>query len=62
MKITFRTGSVDCHFGENASIALRNLFYGRPLDEGRLPPTHIPDPLGLPEWVTIEIPDSADTR
>lgn len=56
-EIQFRTGSVDPHFAENGRIAVANFLAGRPFDEGMLPPTHIPDPNGLPEWITIQVPD-----
>lgn len=53
------TGSVDLHFEENNRIAISNAMAGRPLDEGWLPPTHRPDPNGLPDTIYLTMPDDA---
>ena len=44
-------------FNENAVISMRNLLAGRPLYEGWLPSSHIPDPV-LPDPLVLEIIDS----
>lgn len=54
-KLCIRAGSVDLRLRENEYVALRNFAAGRPLDEGLLPSRYIPDPNGLPEWITVEI-------
>lgn len=41
--IMWLTGSIDCHFEENARIAIKNVMAGRPLFEGQIPPTYIPE-------------------
>jgi len=41
-EIKFLQGFVDCHFDQNARIAIKNFLAGRPLFEGQLPPTFIP--------------------
>lgn len=51
--ITIRTGSARLPFEENYQIAKANMLAGRPLEEGFLPSIHVPDPNGLPEWITI---------
>lgn len=54
--ITIRTGSIHVPFHENAQISRDNILAGRPFDEGWLPNQHVPDPRGLPEWVTLQFP------
>ena len=39
----FSKGAVDCHFEQNCKITLDNFRAGRPLYEGRIAPTTIPD-------------------
>ena len=39
----FSKGAVDCHFEQNYRITLDNFSAGRPLYEGRIAPTIIPD-------------------
>lgn len=50
-----RTGAIDLHLRENAGIAVRNVMNGRPLREGALPETYVPDPDGRPEWIEIQM-------
>lgn len=51
--LTFRTGTLRIPFEQNARIAIENCWAGRPLFEGQLPAVDVPDPNGLPEWVTF---------
>lgn len=54
-QIKIALGAIDCHFAENYRIARDNFYAGRPLFEGQLPATHIPDPRG--DWLVLNVPD-----
>jgi hypothetical protein len=56
-EIKIAMGTVDCHFEQNYRIALDNFHAGRPLFEGQLAPTVIPDPRYPSGYMTLVFED-----
>lgn len=57
-ELKIMVGTINLHFKENADITVANFLAGRPLDEGRIPPTYTPDPV-YGEFMVLKIPDDA---
>jgi len=56
-EIKIAMGVTDCHFQQNYRIALDNFHAGRPLSQGRVEPTVIPDTRYPDGYMTLRFED-----